>query len=116
MECLTWFAPILPGKLDAFNEVGVELRSSRREEYQRSRRRMGIVREVTSYMATPAGEFACIFQEGEDIGKALSMAATSEDPFDEWFRGRIAEIHGILPEMLQGPPPAKLHADFRIDA
>jgi hypothetical protein len=76
---------------------------------------MGIVRDVVSHMATPQGDFACIFQEGEDIAMALRMAATSEDPFDEWFRSKIAEIHGNTPDMLQGPPPATLYVDYWAD-
>ena len=31
--------------------------------------------------------------------------ATSEDPFDVWWRGQILEIHGIdLSQPLPGPP------------
>lgn len=115
MECLTWFAPILPGKLEAFKELDAQIQGPRKEEYRQSRQRMGIVREVVSHMATPQGDFACIFQEGEDIAKAFRVAATSEDPFDEWFRGKIAEVHGITPEMLQGPPPATLNVDYRAE-
>jgi hypothetical protein len=116
MECLTWFAPILPGKLEAFKDLDAEIQGPRREEYQQSRQRTGIVREVVSHMTTPEGDFACIFQEAEDIAKAFRVAATSEDPFDEWFRGKIADIHGITPEMLQGPPPAKVYVDYRAKA
>ena len=116
MECITWFVPILPGKLEAFKQLDAEMKGARREEHHQSRQRMGVVREVVSHMATPQGDFACIFQEGEDIGRAFRAAATSDDPFDQWFREKIAEVHGITPEMLQGPPPATLYVDYRADA
>ena len=77
---------------------------------------MGIIREVVSHMATPQGDLACFFQEAEDFPKAFRIFATSEDPFDEWFRGKVAEIHGITPEMLQGPPPAAVCVDYRAGA
>jgi hypothetical protein len=116
MECLTWFVPILPGKLEAFKQLDEEMQGARFEEYRQSRQRMGIVREVVSHMATPQGDFACVFHEGEDIAKAFRMAATSEEPFDRYFRDRIAEIHGVTPEMLQGPLPATVYMDYRADA
>ncbi|MBT2520790.1 hypothetical protein [Arthrobacter sp. ISL-28] len=116
MESLTWFAPILPGKLEAFKRLAAETQGPRRDQYQQSRQRMGISREVVSHMATPQGDFACIFQEGNDIGKAFSIVANSEDPFDEWLREKLAEIHGITPEMLQAPPPATVHVNYRADA
>jgi hypothetical protein len=114
MECLTWFAPILPGQLEAYKEFAAEAFASRRQEYDQSRRRMGISREVVSHMPTPQGDFACVFQEGEDIGNAFRLLASSDHPYDEWFRGKLTEIHGITPEMLlQGPPPATVQVDYR---
>lgn len=115
MECLTWFAPILPGKLEAFKELVAETQGPRMKEYEQARQRMGITREVVSHMATPQGDFACIFQEGEDLGKAFRMAATSDSSFDAWFRSRITEIHGITSEMLQGPLPAALCVNYRAE-
>lgn len=113
MESLTWSAPILAGKLEAFKALVADTLGQRREEYQQSRQRMGIIREVVSHMATPQGDLACIFQEAEDLAKAFRIAATSDDPFDEWFRGKLVEIHGITPQMLQGPPPATVFVDYR---
>ncbi|MDQ0635977.1 hypothetical protein QFZ40_003886 [Arthrobacter pascens] len=112
MECIVWSAPILPGKLDAWR---VFAESAKGEDYDRSRKRMGVVREVVSLMQTPQGDFACIFQEAKDIAKAYQVVAQSDDPYDIWFRDQIMEFHGLTPEMLQGPPPAVVAVDYHND-
>jgi hypothetical protein len=73
---------------------------------------MGLKREVVSHMPTPQGDFACLFHEAKDLAKSFQTAATSDDPHDQWFRDKIMEVHGITPEMLQGPLPAKVHFDY----
>jgi hypothetical protein len=113
MECITWFAPILPGKLDAWKAFDAEMTGPRRTEHEASRRRMGVTREVASLMQVPQGDFVCLFHEAEDLAKAFGVLATSDDPYNEWFRARIIELHGITPQMLQGPPPATLFLDYR---
>ena len=35
MECITWFVPILPGKLDEWRELIEEIHGSREEEHRR---------------------------------------------------------------------------------
>ena len=113
MECITWFAPILPGKLDEWKAHLEELKGPRLEEHVASRTRMGVVREVASLMQTPQGDFVCLFHEAEDLAKAYQTLATSEDPHDVWFRGLLLSLHGITPEMLAGPVPAELFFDYR---
>ncbi|MET4097121.1 hypothetical protein [Arthrobacter sp. UYCu712] len=115
MECITWFAPILPGKLDEWKALDEEMKGPRREEHARSRERMGVTREVASLMQTPGGDFVCLFHEADDLAKAFRTLATSEDPFDVWFRERLVSLHGLTAEMLQGPPPAKVYFDYRAD-
>ncbi len=113
MECITWFAPILSGKLDAWKAFDAEMDGPRRAEHEASRRRMGVTREVASLMQVPQGDFVCLFHEAEDLAKAFSVLATSDDPYDEWFRANLIELHGLTPQMLQGPPPAALYFDYR---
>ncbi|GER22266.1 hypothetical protein NCCP1664_07630 [Zafaria cholistanensis] len=113
MECITWFTPILPGKLDQWKLLIEEINGPRKQEHLRSRERMGVVREVASLMQTPQGDFACLFLEGEDLSKSSEVAATSDDPYDQWFREQAREIHGITPEMLRAPIPATLMFDSK---
>jgi len=116
MECITWFAPILPGKLEAWKAFDAEMNGPRRAEHHASRRRMGLSREVASLMQTPQGDFVCLFHEGASLERAFRTLATSSDPYDEWFRQNLIEIHGLTPEMLQGPPPAKVYVDYSPEA
>ncbi|MDQ0822274.1 hypothetical protein QFZ79_000021 [Arthrobacter sp. V4I6] len=113
MECITWFAPILPGKMDEWRALVEEIKGPRWEEQVGSWQRMGVTREVASLMQTPEGDFVCLFHEAEDLAKAYQSLATSEDPFDVWFRGQLASVHGVTAEMLQGPLPAKVFFDYR---
>ncbi|GAP55932.1 DUF6176 family protein [Arthrobacter sp. 92] len=113
MECITWFAPILPGKLDEWKALDAEMNGPRREEHARSRKRMGVTREVASLVQTPEGDFVSLFHEAEDLAKAFQTLATSEDPYDVWFREHLVNVHGLTAEMLQGPIPATLFFDYR---
>lgn len=113
MECISWFAPILPGKLDEWKALMAEIQGPRQEEYRRSRERMGVTREVLSLMQTPQGDFIAVFHEADNVAKAFQSVATSDDPFDEWFRAKIMEVHGISAEMLQGPLPANVLMDYK---
>jgi len=113
MQCLSWCAPILPGQTDAWKAFDATMRGARRAEHEESRRRMGVHREVVSLLSTPQGDVVCLFHEADDIESAFRTLATSTDPYDVWFRERLIELHGLTPDMLQGPPPAILHFDFR---
>jgi hypothetical protein len=108
MPSVAFCAPILPGKeqadLDGFEEV----RGSRREDYEASRRRAGITREIVWHQETPNGTVAVVYLEADDVGASMQALGTSDDPFDQWFRDLIGEVHGIdLSE--GGPPPELVH-------
>ena len=113
MESITWVTPILPGKMDEWKAMVAECEGPRREEMKRSYQRAGVAREVASLMQTPQGDFVCLFHEAEDLAKAFRILATSEEPFDVWFREHLASVHGLTAEMLQGPPPAKVFFEYR---
>jgi hypothetical protein len=108
MQSITWFTPILPGKLEEWKAMVAEINGPRRDDLARSYKRAGVAREVTSLMHTPQGDFVCLFQESEDLAKAFRTFATSQDPFDVWFREHVASVHGLTAEMLQGPLPAEV--------
>jgi hypothetical protein len=115
VECITWFAPIAPGKLEAWKDFDEQMRGPRRAEHDASRRRMGMNREVASLMQTPQGDFVCLFHEADDLGAAFRMLAESQEPYDVWFRENLVDLHGLTPDMLQGPPPAQLGMDYHRD-
>jgi ketosteroid isomerase-like protein len=111
MQNLSWAAPILPGKLEAWHRFNDEMHE-RHEEHTESRRDMGMHREVASLMHTPAGDFVCLYHEADDLAKAFQVLGTSQMPYLRWFREQLADIHGLSPEMLTGPPPAEVRFDW----
>jgi len=95
--------PILPGKAEEWKQFAKELQGSRRVEYEASRRRVGLTKEVAALQRTPMGDFAVIY--GETVGdaeEANRKLATSTDPFDVWFRQKVLELHGL--DLTQPPP------------
>jgi len=88
--------PLLPGKTDTDRSAMSSCqRDDRADAHAASRRRHGITRESVWIQATPAGDLALVLLEAPDLGAALTGIATSEEPFDVWFREHVREVHGI---------------------
>jgi hypothetical protein len=112
MQTIAFAAPILPGKTQTDREA-IEscARGDRQVEYQASRKRAGIERESVWIQSTPGGDVAVVLIEAPDIQAAMGSLATSEDPFDRWFRENIKDVHGI--DLAEGFPPPEQVLDFR---
>jgi hypothetical protein len=41
--------------------------------------------------------------EADDIPRAMEGVASSDDPFNQWFRERVEDVHGI--DLQSGSPP-----------
>jgi steroid delta-isomerase-like uncharacterized protein len=92
---VTFAAPILPGKLEAWRRFAQEVEGSRDEEHAESRRRLGMTRERSWLQQTPGGDLALISFDAADPGRAFAGLATSNAPFDRWFREKVLELHGL---------------------
>ena len=114
MESISWFVPILPGKLDAWKAFTEESKA-RMDEHARSRRRAGITRELAALVQTPQGDFTSVFLEAEDLSQAFKSMLASEDPYDKWFVAKTEEVHGMTREMYERPLPATVYFDYRSD-
>ena len=112
MQCVSWFVPILPDKLDAWIAF-TEESNARKDEHARSRRRAGITREVAALVKTPQGNFTSVFLEAEDVSAALKSFLRSDDPYDKWFLAMTAEVHGMTPEDFEAPLPSTVYFDYR---
>ena len=77
MECLTWMAQVLPGKLDKWRSFSDQMNGPRRAEHDASRQRMGVTREVASLVQTPHGDFFCLYHEADRLQEALQMLVES---------------------------------------
>ena len=95
--------PILPGKLDAWRRFIAALQGSRQEEYTTSRR-LGITTERAYYQPTPHGDLAVVYVEADDVARVVQGLATSQAPFDVWFRAQVLDVHGWdMTQPLPGP-------------
>jgi hypothetical protein len=95
--------PIIPGKEETDRKSFEDAAGPRREELNASRRRAGITREMVWHQQTPDGTVAVVYLEADDIAASMQALATSADPFDQWFRDVIKDVHGI--DLAEGGPP-----------
>lgn len=106
MASLASAFPILPGKLEEWSSFCREMAGPRLKEYEASRKRLNITREVSYLQPTPQGALAVVYIEAQDIQAMFRSLAVSQDPFDVWFCDRVREIHGVdFREPPQGPLP-----------
>jgi hypothetical protein len=112
MQSVAFAAPLLPGKTEADREALASVASGdRRAEHEASRKRAGITRESVWLQSTPNGDIAVVVIEADDIQAAFGALATSQEPFDQWFRGHVHEVHGI--DLTAGFPPPEQLLEFR---
>jgi hypothetical protein len=104
--------PILPGQAEGIRRMREEALGPRRSEYEESRRRMGITKEMAWVQQTPMGEIALVYWEVEDPQRALQEMAESQDQFDAWFRQFIQNVHGVDIAGDQ-PPSSELVFDWQ---
>ncbi len=105
MDQICLVLPILPGKSEGARAFQRELDGPRMLEYDSSERRIGITKEVWFIATTPAGDELVAYIESQDFGKAFGMFVESRDPFDMWFKERLADATGVD---LNDPPELTL--------
>ena len=96
--------PLLPDKAEDHRQFCAELVGSRREEYEASRKRLGITREAAWHQETPNGTVSVICLEANDLGSAAQGMGASSDPFDVWFRERVREYTASISRPLGRSP------------
>lgn len=95
MAVLAFALPILPGKQEAWRRFCQELLESRFCEYQESRQRLGITREVTWFAQTKQGEMAIVYLEADYPEQVFPNLGESDLPFENWLKQQLLELHGI---------------------
>lgn len=112
MPSIGFVVPHLPGKTETDREAMLSCwHGDRKDDYRRSRKNLGITREAVFIQTTPAGDVAVVYWEADDVEAALKNMATSDDPFDRWFRDHVREAHGI--DVEDGFPPPEQVMDYR---
>ena len=113
MTSLALAFPILPGKTQQWKHFCQEMVGPRHLEYEASRTRLGVTREVAYLQQTPRGDLAVVYVEAQEIPRVFEGFGRSREPFDVWFRQQAMEIHGVdLTQPLPGPLPEAI-VDWR---
>lgn len=94
--------PILPGKSNDARAFFGELESTRKADYNRSERRLGISKEVWYLASSPTGDQLVVYIEGANFNNAMQQFVGSKNDFDLWFKRRLLEVTGLD---LNNPPP-----------
>lgn len=87
--------PVLAGKSEGARTFMRQLDAERRAEYDRSERRIGIVKEVWYLAPLPAGDHLIGYMESSDFQAAFAQFAASPDPFDRWFKREFLGVTGF---------------------
>jgi predicted ester cyclase len=90
--------PIPPDRFDDWKAFQEQMKGPRHAEFVASRKRLGVTREVQWLIIWPrVGDlrFEVGYYEIEDVVRFGRGLATSQDPFDVWFRERVAYLHGF---------------------
>lgn len=88
-------APILPGKAETWRRFMQEIGGARRQEYEASRRRLGIRVERAWISETRWRTIGIMLFEGEALEQALAALAHSDQPFERWFRDQLLTLQGL---------------------
>jgi hypothetical protein len=111
-QTVCFAAPLLPGTTSLDREEMLSCwHGDRSDEHSASRERLGITREAVWIQPTPAGDLAVVLIEATDLGQAMFGIATSQEPFDVWFRQHLATVHGL--DLTQGMTLPELVLDHR---
>jgi hypothetical protein len=97
--------PISPDKLDAWKAWLADLTGPRKEEFEASNARHDLTGHRAWLQVNPDGSYLAIAVHDGPGGDTYVMSlAQSDDPFDQWMMGSLANAHGVDPS---GPmPPA----------
>lgn len=115
MPSVGFTLPLLPGKTDTDRSVMLSCwRGERRDSHAAARERLGITRESVWIQQTPGGDVVVVYMEADDVQSAVEGMATSEEPFDRFFREHLRDAHGL--DLSDGFTPPEQVLDYRADA
>jgi|WetSurSiteA1Bulk_404760.scaffolds.fasta_scaffold93910_1 hypothetical protein len=96
MEDYLFAVPLAPGKTDTWKSYMKELNGTRKDEYNKSRNRIGLHAEQVFLQQTPHGDMCVVKWSTENPQRAFESLANSKEPFDQWFRDKILiECHNM---------------------
>ncbi len=111
-QLVCFAAPLLPGTTSTDREEMLSCwHGQRADQHAASRRQHGITHESVWIQDTPTGDVAIVLIESPDLASALLGIATSQEPFDVWFRAHLRTVHGL--DLTDGMTLPEQVLDFR---
>lgn len=105
MPTLGFVLPVQPGKTDDDREAMASCwHGHRKAAFDASRRRHGILREEVWIQRVGDGDVAVVYVAANDLAAMFKGLATSQEPFDRWFREYVRDVHGVALEDGFAPP------------
>jgi len=86
--------PLIADKVASWKAWVAECTGPRRKEFNEFNRRMEITEHRVWLTEGPSGPLAIVVLEGPGGETMIQKLASSDHPFDTWFRERISEFHG----------------------
>jgi hypothetical protein len=115
MDSACLVMPILPGKTADARAFMRELDGPRKSEFDQSERRIGITKELWYLATLPTGDQLVGYMEAADFGQAVAQFSASKDPFDLWFKKRMADVTGVdLNNIPPGFAPPELLSHYNV--
>jgi hypothetical protein len=117
MDQVCFALPVVNGQTSAARAFFSELKYQRKDDFDRSERRIGITKESWHLQQTANGDLLIGYMESADFARALGLFSESQDPFDLWFKQRMAEVTGVnLNTPPAGPFSEQLSSYEAVDA
>ena len=89
MAAFAFTLPILPGQEEVVRRIGDAVSGELQEEYDESRRRLGISEEKIWVQRTPIGQALVVYWDTEDPQRTLRQIANAQDEFGKQFKQLI---------------------------
>jgi hypothetical protein len=86
--------PILPGKIEQARAFLCALGGERKAEFAACERRLGVTKEVWAIQPGPQGGMYLCYFAAADVGQVAAAFTASDEEFDLWFNGQLAETAG----------------------
>ena len=102
MDHVCFALPVLAGQTDRARAFMRQLDTNRREEFDRSERRIGISKELWFLAVLPSGDHLVGYMEAADFNRGFGAFVGSRDAFDLWFKAEMLAVTGLD---LNNPPP-----------
>ena len=74
-----------------------------------------MVKKMTQCASLPTGDQLLGYMEAADFGRAVAQFSASKDPFDLWFKKRMADVTGVdLNNIPPGFAPPELLSHYDV--